>query len=352
MKSALLVGAGRYEIRDIPEPIVPEDGMICLVKAVGICGSDLRRWREGPPAGTDGVIAGHEIAGDVVGVGAKVKRFKVGDRIAVAPDVHCGHCYYCNRGKYNLCNDLRLLGITPGYSGGFAELMGLTGEILANGVVHLLPDSLSYIDGVLAEPASSVLATHDAACTDLGMTVVVIGGGPIGCLHIVVAKARGAAVILTEPNLERQELARKFNPELIVDPTREDVQEQVLAFTDGRGADLVICANPFAATQTQAVEIVRKGGRVVLFGGLPKANPMTSLDGNKIHYGEIEIVGSFSYHPTYHAMALDVIRHKRLPVEKLVTHFYALDQINEAFTMAASGKALKVVLQPQVVYSP
>lgn len=348
MKAALLVGAGRYEVRDVPPPVLPEDGLILRVNAVGICGSDLRRWREGPPTGMEGIIAGHEIAGDVVAVGAGVERFEVGDRIAIAPDVHCGHCYYCKRGLFNLCDDLHLVGITPGYPGGFAEQMVVTGEMLSNGVVHPLPESLSYVEGALAETASSVLATHDAACTDLGMTVVVMGGGPIGCLHIAVAKARGATVILSEPNSDRRELARNFHPELIVDPLRADLQAQVLAFTGGRGADLVICANSVAAAQTQAVDIARKGGRVVLFGGLPKANPMTSLDGNKIHYGEVEVVGSFSYHPTYHALALDVLLRKQIPADKLVTHRYPLEQVNEAFAMAASGKALKVVMQPQI----
>lgn len=347
MKAALLVGPGQYEVRDVPEPVVPEDGVILQVNAVGICGSDLRRWREGPPPGSEGIIAGHEIGGEVVAVGAKVERYKVGDRLAVAPDVHCGHCYYCEHGKYNLCDDLHLVGISPGYPGGFAERMVLTGEILSNGIVHPLPDSLSYVEGALAETASSVLAAQDAAGIDLGMTVVVMGGGPIGCLHIAVAKARGAAVILSEPNPDRRELARNFDPGLIIDPSTEDVRAQVLRFTGGRGADVVICANPVAATQTQAVEIARKGGRVVLFGGLPKADPMTTLDGNRIHYFEIEVVGSFSYHPTYHALALEVLRNQQIPADKLVTHCYSLEQVNEAFAMAASGKALKVVMQPQ-----
>jgi L-iditol 2-dehydrogenase len=106
----------------------------------------------------------------------------------------------------------------------------------------------------------------------------------------------------------------------------------------------VICANPVAATQTQAVEIVRKGGRVVLFGGLPKANPMVTMDANRIHYGEIEVVGAFSYHPTYHKLALDLLTRKVIPADLLVTHVYPLDQVSEAFETAASGQGLKVVV--------
>ena len=124
-----------------------------------------------------------------------------------------------------------------------------------------------------------------------------MGGGPIGCLHIAVAKARGARVILSEPSPVRREMARIFRPDLILDPATQDVVAMVREATEGRGADSAVCANPVAASQTQAVNLVRKRGKVILFGGLPKANPMTTFDGNRIHYGEIEVVGSFLHIP-------------------------------------------------------
>lgn len=347
MEAAFLVAAGEYELRTLPDPIAPPDGLVLEVKVCGVCGSDLRRWREGPPPGGDGILAGHELAGVVLETGARLTRFKAGDRLAIAPDVHCGHCYYCQRGRYNLCDHLHLVGISPGYPGGFAQRMLVTSEIIENGVVHAMPDELSFAEAALAEPASSVLAAHDRAGTDLEGTVVILGGGPIGCLHIAVAHARGAAVILSEPSLERRQIAASFSPEMVVDPQQEDLNERVRGFTHGLGADIVICANPVAATQAQAVEVVRKGGRVVLFGGLPKADPLTLLDANRIHYGEIEVVGSFSYHPRFHALALDAIRRKLIPVEKLITNVYPLQAINQAFEMASSGNALKVMVEMQ-----
>ena len=108
----------------------------------------------------------------------------------------------------------------------------------------------------------------------------------------------------------------------------------------------MICANPVASTQTQAVQMARKGGRVVLFGGLPKANPMTALDGNLIHYGEIEVVGAFSYHPTAHSSALDLFQRNVIPVERLITHRFSLDEVGQAFSAADSGEALKAVVIP------
>ncbi|NJN99477.1 MAG: zinc-binding dehydrogenase [Anaerolineales bacterium] len=175
---------------------------------------------------------------------------------------------------------------------------------------------------------------------------MVMGGGPIGCLHIALSKARGARVIVSEPNEPRREIAQRFGPDSIIDPFNQDLAAHVREQTDGVGADIVICANPVAATQTQAVEIVRKAGRVILFGGLPKANPMTTLDGNRIHYGEIEVVGAFSYHPTHHELALKLLNRQAIPAERLITHTLPLDNISQAFELAASGEALKVIVTP------
>lgn len=344
MKAAFLVGISQFQIVEVPDPELPADGILLKVKTCGVCGSDLRRWKEGPYPGSEQLISGHEVAGEVLSVGRLVADYRVGDPLAVAPDVHCGKCYYCVRGLYNLCDNLRLIGITPGYQGGLAEKMVLTGEMLRNGIVHPIPEGLDFAGAALAEPCSSVLAAHDKAKTSLKDTVLVMGAGPIGCLHIAVAKARGAQVILSEPSAPRREMAKVFAPDVIIDPTAEDVIAKVREFTGGRGADIAICANPVAVTQTQAVEAVRKAGKVILFGGLPKAAPMTSLDGNRIHYGEIEIVGAFSYHPTFHAQALEVIQRRLIPQEKLISHTFPLENINEAFNMAASGLALKVMV--------
>ncbi|UCC65169.1 MAG: alcohol dehydrogenase catalytic domain-containing protein [Anaerolineae bacterium] len=346
MKAAFLVRAGELEIREVPDPVPSDGGLVLEVEACGVCGSDLRRWKEGPPAGVEGIVPGHEVAGLVVEIGKNVAQYVPGDRLAVAPDIHCGQCYYCQRGMFNLCDDLRYLGISPGYPGGFAEKMALTDEVLANGIVHRIPDGLSFTEAALAEPCSSVLAVHHKAGTSLNDTVVVIGAGPTGCLHIVIAKARGARVIVSQRSATRRALAQRFKPDAVVDPINEDLTARVDELTGGLGADIVICANPVATTQAQAVEVVRKAGRVVLFGGLPKADPMTTLDGNRIHYGEIEVVGAFSYHPTFHALALEVLERKLIPTDLLITHTFALEKVREAFQTAASGEGLKVMVEP------
>jgi L-iditol 2-dehydrogenase len=352
MKAAFLVGKERHEIRDVAEPVVPEDGLLLAVEACGVCGSDLRRWREGPPAGdgsyagSHGIVAGHEIAGTVIAAGDKAQRYRVGDRLAIAPDIHCGLCYYCLRGMYNLCDELHFLGISPAYPGGFAERLVLTHEVLTLGIVHRIPEGLSSLHAALAEPMSSVLASHNKAGTSLQHTVAVMGAGPIGCLHIALAKARGARVFISEPSETRLALAAQFDPDALINPMEVDFVARVRELTGGLGADIVVCANPVAATQAQAVQAVRKNGRVVLFGGLPKADPTTTLDSNRIHYGDIEVVGAFSYHPTMHELALDVLRRGLIPADLLITHTFSLEGIQTAFETAAEGAGLKVVIQP------
>ena len=344
MKAAFFVERKTFDLREIKDPVPEVGGIVVGVKACGVCGSDLRRWREGPIG--DPVITGHEVSGIVSAIGEGETKYKIGDRIAIAPDVHCGECYYCRKGLYNLCDDLRFIGITSGYHGGFADYLTLNEEILTNGIVHQMSESLSFDHAALAEPCSSVLAANDRIGTSIDDVVVVMGGGPIGCIHTAVAHARGARVIISEPSDTRRKLAEAFNPEAMIDPFNEDLDDAVRSMTDGRGADVVICANPVAATQTQAVEIARKRGKVVLFGGFPKSDPTTKFDGNKIHYEEIEVIGSFSYHPSHHAFALEALERGLIPAEKLITAKFPLDEINSAFETAASGKALKVIVNP------
>jgi len=344
MRSAFLVGSKQFELRNVPEPKPGPRDLVVDIVACGVCGSDLRRWKEGPAI--EPVVSGHEISGTVSAAGAEVSAFKIGDKIAIAPDIHCGDCYYCRHAQYNLCDSLHFLGITPGYPGGFAEKILLTDEVLTLGVVHKMPEGLSFDHAAVSEPCSSVLACHDRIHTSIDDVVVVMGAGPIGCIHTAVAHSRGARVIISEPSDIRRKLAESFEPELMINPFEQDLGEAVREFTRGRGADVVICANPVPATQTQAVEIAKKRGKVMLFGGLPKDSHMVSLDGNRIHYNEIEVIGSFSYHPTYHALALEALQRGLIPAEKLITAIYPLDDVAKGFDAAAGGEALKVLIKP------
>jgi L-iditol 2-dehydrogenase len=343
VRAAVFEGIERIVVRNLPDPKAGPGDVVVKVEACGLCGSDIRNFHGGLRGGVTGQVMGHEIAGSVVEAGSGVERFKVGDRVAVAPDVSCGSCFYCRRGWVNLCVDHRMIGTH--WPGGFAEYLHLPPVVLAHGMVHHLPEGLSFDHAALSEPASSVLAAQENAGVGLGDTVLVIGDGPIGCLHLEVARARGAATVIMV-GLARLEQARPFRPDHLIDAARQDPVAEVRRITRGLGADVAIVATPVAKTQAQAVEAVRKRGKVILFGGLPKNDSSTTLNANLVHYGEISVVGAFSYPAWMHQRALEVIASGRIDASKYFNLTVGLDGIVEGIQAAESGRALKVLVKP------
>ncbi|NDJ78175.1 MAG: alcohol dehydrogenase catalytic domain-containing protein [Chloroflexi bacterium] len=346
MKAVVFRGPGQIACEDVPRPDVPPDGVLLKVTACGICGGDLRAFKHGLRSEREWQILGHEISGVVAEVGTEVTDYAVGDRLAVAADVSCHDCYYCRRALFNLCEDWKLLGLD--YPGGMAEYMQLPEAILRRGIVHRLPATLSDLDSALAEPASSVLWAQQTLQVEPSEVVAIIGDGPIGALHVQVARLRGAKPIMI--GITGGRLDMFLNNDLgawhVLDNLKQDVVAEVQALTEGRGADVAIVANPFKETQAQAVNMVRKRGRVGLFGGLPKSDPITHLDSNRIHYDELSVIGNFSYHPSMHATALDLLDRGLIQASKIITASYPLEQVQEAFAAAMNATELKVVLTP------
>ncbi len=343
MKAAVFEAPERMVVREVElAPCGPRD-IVVKVHACGICGSDVRNFKVGLKGDAGPQILGHEFTAVVTEAGAEVTRFAVGDRVAVAPDVSCGTCYYCKRGLVNLCVSHRMVGRE--WPGGFAEYAHLPEVVLTRGMVHHVPEGLSLDDAALSEPASSVIAAQERAGVGLGDTVLIIGDGPIGCLHVEIARARGATRILMA-GLARLEEAKRFSPHLLIDAGRQDTVAEVLRATDGLGADVAVVANPVASTQAEAVRAVRRRGKVVLFGGLPKTKPETTLDANLIHYGEIEVMGAFSYPAWVHEKALATIAAGQLHPGLYFNLVVGLDEVVEGFRAAAEGRALKVLVKP------
>jgi L-iditol 2-dehydrogenase len=343
MKAAVFEGIGKISVREIPDPVCEPDGIVIRIEACGICGSDVRNFYTGLKDGITDQVMGHEGSGTVAFCGPKVTRFKPGDRVAIAPDVSCGECAYCRQGLVNLCVNHKMLGTH--WPGAFAQYMPVSGYCLEHGMVHPMPDGLSFDEATISEPASSVLASQENADVSPGSAVLVIGDGPIGCLHIEVARSRGAKTVIMA-GLDRLPLAAPFGPDLLIDVRKTDPVKATLAATDGLGADVAVCANPVASTQEQAVEAVRKRGRVVLFGGVPKTDPMTTLNSNLIHYNELRVIGAFSYQAEHHRQALDLIAKGTISAKRHVTRIVPLGRIVEGFEAAKKGEALKVVVRP------
>jgi L-iditol 2-dehydrogenase len=346
VKAVVYRGPGKVACEEVPYPNLPSDGLILRVEACGICGSDLRTYRYGLRIDTESQILGHEIAGVVAEVGRDVPDYTVGDRLAVAADVHCYKCYYCRHALYNLCEDWKLLGAH--YPGGLADFMQLPVDILRRGIVHRIPDELSSIKAALAEPASSVIWAQQQLNIQPGEVVVIFGDGPIGALHVQIARARGAKPILIGLTGGRLNmfLHTDFGTWHVLDNNQEDVVARVRSLTDGLGADAAIVACAAKSAQAQAVDIVRKRGRIALFGGLPKEDPASHLDSNRIHYNEITIQGTFSYHPQIHKVALDLIARNLIEADKIITATYPLSQFEAGFQAAMNATELKVILIP------
>lgn len=343
MKAAVFEGIEKMVVREVPVPLCEDDGVLVKVEACCICGGDMRNFHTGLRYGVEKQIMGHEISGIVEEVGSKVTRFKTGDKVAIAPDVSCGECYYCKRGLVNLCMDHKMIGTN--WAGGFAQYIYLPQMVLNRGFVEHIPEGISYEEAAMAEPASSVIACQEYNNVSLGDTVVIIGDGPIGCMHIEVARARGASRIIMV-GLTRLQSVPQFNPDFIINSATQNPIEEVLKITNGFGADIVICAAPVTSIQQQALEMVRKRGRVVLFGGVNKNSPMTALNSNMIHYNEITIVGAFSYPSTGLIKAVKLIAEGKISASKYVTMSVKLEEIVEGISYAEQGKALRVVVKP------
>jgi L-iditol 2-dehydrogenase len=343
VKAAVFEGIENLRVRELPKPECGTEGIVVEVKACGLCGSDIRNFHSGLKGDVKSQIMGHEIAGIVKEIGERVSRFEVGDRVAIAPDVSCGRCYYCKRGWVNLCTDHRMIGTH--WPGGFAQYIHLPRVVLERGVVHTMPEGLGFAEATLSEPASSVIASQSSAGIGLGDTVLIIGDGPVGCLHLEVARARGAARIIVV-GLKRLEFVLVFKPDYLIDAASQDPVEEVLKITGGLGADVAIIANPVAETQEQGVESVRKRGKVILFGGVPKTDPMTTLNSNLIHYNELSVIGSFSYPAYIHEIALETIRLGKISSNKYFSRTVSLEEITQGIQAAERGEALKVLVDP------
>lgn len=344
MKAAVFRDVERIETEERDIPSCPPGGLLVRVKACGICGSDIRNFHNGLKDGVKNQIMGHEISGEVVEADLAAAHFRQGDRVALAPDVSCGRCWYCRHGLVNLCLSHRMLGTH--LPGGYAQYLALPAEVLQHGFVEPIPEGMSYEHAAFAETAAAVLACQKRISVSLGDTVVIIGDGPVGCLHIEAARARGAKTVILA-GMDRLDLAAGFHPDLLLkndDPAR--VKAAVLEKTGGIGADFVICAVPTAAVQEEALELLRKRGCAVIYGGVAKGRETTTLNSNLIHYNELTVTGAFSYPATGLADALSAIESGGIHAEKYIGARIPLEKVPEGMALVASGKVLKAVIDP------
>lgn len=347
MKALVLEGKEKIVYTDVETPVCPQDGLLLKIDSVGLCGSDVRTYSHGHHDIEYPCVLGHENAGTIVGVGEQVTGFTVGEKIIVNPVLPCGKCWYCQKGLQHLCSDR----LTYGHQiqGGFAQYMVVPGIGLERGQVIKIPDGVSTDDIVVVELLSSVINSQEYANVTLGETVAIFGTGPIGCLHSEIARLRGAKeIIMIDINDNRLELARNFSGTKFINSAKVDIVQEIMEATDGFGVDVAIIATPAVQSQAQGLDLLRKRGRLVIFGGVSSENPYTTLNSNTIHYNEIAVIGSFAYGPNNFKKAFDIIANKMINTEGFVTHILPLSEVEEGIAEVKAGRALKVVLKPNL----
>jgi L-iditol 2-dehydrogenase len=348
MRAALFEGIDQLALREVPTPTLADDeSLILRVHACAVCGSDIRILHHGNPRVVPPQIIGHEVAGEVVAVGSRVTRFKVGDRLATGADVPCGECEWCRQGLGNNCAINYAIGYQ--FPGGFAEYMPLNGMTLRYGAVHVIPTGLSYDEATLAEPLGCCINGLEMCQIKLGDRVVVIGAGPAGCMTMRLARSFGALkVIAVQRSRARLELARELGGANVVICSQDgDPVQAVLEATGGQGADVVITANSSVETHEQALLMARNRGRINFFGGLGKGARPITLESNLVHYKELLVTGSHGSVPRQHRLALDVLAAGVINARDYITYTMPLGRIAEAFRAAEGHDGLKVVVHPQ-----
>jgi threonine dehydrogenase-like Zn-dependent dehydrogenase len=345
MKAAVYLEPGRIEVADLQEPRIREDELLVKVRAASICGTDLRIKKHGHfkiPVGQRRVL-GHEVAGDVVAVGPGVAGFAVGDRVTVTPNIGCGRCAMCRAGENSMCPDYEAFGIS--LDGGFEEYLRVPSFALGRGNVFRIPDGVDYPEAALTEPFSCCYRGQRLLRVGYEDVVLVMGAGPIGTFHLLLAKLAGARkVIVSDLAPARLEAARRSGADVVVDVSSTDLAEAVLAETDGRGADVIVTAVSSAAVQAQAVQLLATHGRVNFFAGLG-AGGTVEIDTNRVHYKGLTLTGTTGSSNADYLAALRLVGDRRVDLRPLVTGTFPLERIHEAMEHAASGAGMKATIR-------
>ena len=341
MRVAMYYSNSDVRIEEMPVPKIGPGELLLRVYASGICGTDVLQWYR-----IDKVplVLGHEIAGEVTSVGEGLRRFKVGDRISASHHVPCDKCHYCLSGHQTVCETLRR---TNFYPGGFSEYIRLP-AINAEKGVYLLPDKVSYEEATFIEPLACALRGQRLAGMGKGKSVLVIGSGISGLLHVQLARKLGAARVMATDIVDyRLEKARQFGADSVIN-AREDVAESLRRINNGRLADLVILSAGARTAMLQALKSVDRGGTVLFFAAADKGVTVP-LSVNELFWrNEITLTSSYAASPEDHIQALNLIASKEINVGDMITHRLPLKDAVSGFKLVAKPEeSIKVIIEPQ-----
>ncbi len=343
MRAQVFLEPLHLELRNVPIPSVGPDDVLVKVRTATTCGTDLKTYLRGYPKIKPPILFGHELAGDIVEVGHNVKNFTVGQRVVPHNSAPCGSCFYCKHEQYNLCTNLFI------NWGAFAEYILIPSSI-ARLNMYPIPNHISYKEAALMEPLSTVVHGQRVCPIQKGEVVAIVGaGGPIGLMHLQLAARSGASKILAIDLKDmRLRVAESLGATDIINPSNENALERIIELTEGRGADVVIEATGSVSGWEQAIQFVRPGGRVLLFGGLP-GGTYVNMDATKIHYGELKIYGVFHSSPIDVYTAYNLICERVIDTRSLVSCELPLEKLEDALVMMKEGKIIKAAILPDML---
>ena len=335
MKVAYWYNNKDIRIEEVPTPVPGPNEMLVKVISCGICGSDIVEWYRLPRAP---LVLGHEIGAEVVAVGYSVNRYKLGDRVFIAPKVPCMRCFYCENGHYPQCSEVKVR--LPGC---FAEYI-LVPEILVKNGTYLLPENISYDQSTFIEPLACVVRAQRQAYVKKGQSVMVIGCGMSGLLNIKLAKAKGCKVIASDINKVKLEFALRIGADVIIDAAN-NVTEQLVT-ENGKKADIVFLCTSADSAVEQAWRCVDKGG-VIVFFAVPEPDKKVVVPINDFWMKEITIITSYYCGPPDIIEAMKLIESRDITVDDLITHQLPLTDIVKGFQLVSDGReSIKVIIKP------
>ncbi|MDY6864454.1 MAG: zinc-dependent dehydrogenase [Halobacteriota archaeon] len=340
MRVAMYYNNSDLRLEELPIPSISSRELLVKVIASGICGSDVMEWYRIKKAP---LVLGHEITGVIEQVGSDVKSFSTGDRVFVSHHVPCNSCRYCLDGRYTVCDTLHT---TNFYPGGFSEYLRVP-EINVDRGVFLLPEEISFEDGTFIEPLACVLHAQRMVGLRAGQSVLVIGSGISGLLHIRLGRALGAfRIFATDINDYRLEMA-KISGAYGMIHAEEDVPERLKQLNDGRLADLVIVCTGAPSAIDQALKSVDRGGTVLFFAP-SKPDVSVPFPLNDFWRNEITVTTSYAASPSDISTSIRLLQSKRVEVSDLITHRLSLSETGEGFKLVESGgESVKVIIEPQ-----
>ncbi len=341
MRVAMYYSNNDVRLEEMPKPEIGPGELLMRVEACGICGSDVMEWYR---AHKVPLVLGHEVAGEIVAVGSGVERYKKGRRIAVAHHVPCNTCHYCRSGHHTACETLHQTNFEPG---GMAEYLRLPAINVDRGIFPL-PDEVSFEEGTFVEPLACVLRGQRLARLQPGQTVLVIGSGIAGLLHLKLARALGAGrVVATDIVDYRLEAARRFGADAVI-RADEDIPARMRQLNDGLLADLVIACTGAATALDQALKSVEHGGTVLFFAPTEPGVTIPLSVNDLFWRNEVTLTTSYAGSPADYATALELIRARRVLVQDMITHRLGLAEAGLGFRLVAQARdSIKVIIEPQ-----